>query len=256
MIKLASAPTTLAEARDGLGNELHSAGLDTDAFAHALVGSLSDPGRLVVIPGVPDAVPAFDSTVDDASTLAELRLAHSLYLPAIGGDRTGAQPGPPSTLVRVTVLGPVHVKELTLASEVIFTEPVRAVRRQAGCCVSAICRRFAVPAPLSLPAGVGDRIGAGTGSAGRRASEPAEVECITSRILGRLRPVFTSTQYSDPAYGQLSHACPQEIRIGADDGAEMGVFGFLKQPQRTANLQSNLEEYLRFGLEAGIFYVT
>ena len=36
----------------------------------------------------------------------------------------------------------------------------------------------------------------------------------------------------------------------------MGAFSFLKQPQRTANLQSNLEEYLRFGLEAGIFFVT
>jgi hypothetical protein len=36
----------------------------------------------------------------------------------------------------------------------------------------------------------------------------------------------------------------------------MGVFGILEQPQREANLKAALEEYLRFGLEAGIFYVT
>jgi len=33
----------------------------------------------------------------------------------------------------------------------------------------------------------------------------------------------------------------------------MGVFSMLQQPQRLANLRVALEEYLRFGLEAGIF---
>jgi hypothetical protein len=36
----------------------------------------------------------------------------------------------------------------------------------------------------------------------------------------------------------------------------MGVFNHLQQPQREANLRAALEEYLRFGLEAGLFYVT
>jgi hypothetical protein len=31
----------------------------------------------------------------------------------------------------------------------------------------------------------------------------------------------------------------------------MGAFHFLQQPQRKANLLSALDEYLRFGLEAG-----
>jgi len=30
----------------------------------------------------------------------------------------------------------------------------------------------------------------------------------------------------------------------------------LKQPQRESNLRIALDEYLRFGLEAGIFFVT
>jgi hypothetical protein len=36
----------------------------------------------------------------------------------------------------------------------------------------------------------------------------------------------------------------------------MGVFSYLKQPQREANLRTSLEEYLRFGLEAGIFFAS
>jgi hypothetical protein len=36
----------------------------------------------------------------------------------------------------------------------------------------------------------------------------------------------------------------------------MGVFSHLKQPQREANLRVALEEYLPFGLQAGMFYVT
>jgi hypothetical protein len=36
----------------------------------------------------------------------------------------------------------------------------------------------------------------------------------------------------------------------------MGAFHFLHQPQREADLRVRLQEYLRFGLEAGIFYST
>ncbi len=75
-------------------------------------------------------------------------------------------------------------------------------------------------------------------------------------ILSRLQPRFTSTHYGDPGYAQLSQSCAPEIRTGGEDGSEMGVFYYLKQPQREANLRASLDEYLRFGLEAGIFYVT
>ena len=36
----------------------------------------------------------------------------------------------------------------------------------------------------------------------------------------------------------------------------MGAFHYLFQPQRETNLRVRLDEYLRFGLEAGIFYAT
>jgi len=62
--------------------------------------------------------------------------------------------------------------------------------------------------------------------------------------------------YGDAAYCQLSLRCAPEIRTGADDGAEMGAFHDLLQVQRRAHLRLRLDEYLRFGLEAGIMDAT
>jgi hypothetical protein len=72
----------------------------------------------------------------------------------------------------------------------------------------------------------------------------------------RVRPVFTSLRYGDAGYCQLSLLCSAAIRQGADDEAEMGAFHNLFQPQRESNLRARLDEYLRFGLEAGIFYAS
>ncbi|OUC14147.1 MAG: hypothetical protein B0A82_14140 [Alkalinema sp. CACIAM 70d] len=76
------------------------------------------------------------------------------------------------------------------------------------------------------------------------------------QIMNRLQPRFTNLQSGNPSYGQLDRTCPVELYTGAEDGAEMGVFNFLKQSQREKSLQASLEESLRFGLEAGIFYMT
>ena len=56
--------------------------------------------------------------------------------------------------------------------------------------------------------------------------------------------------------GSSPYTVPVEIRTGADDEAEMGAGHTLYQPQREINLRVRLDEYLRFGLEAGVFYVT
>lgn len=54
----------------------------------------------------------------------------------------------------------------------------------------------------------------------------------------------------------MSVNCADEIKTGGDDGSEMGVFSFLMQPQRETNLRTSLNEYLRFGLQAGLIFVT
>lgn len=75
-------------------------------------------------------------------------------------------------------------------------------------------------------------------------------------ILLQIQPRFTTTNYGPAAYAQLSQSCPQEIRQGSEDGSEIGTFNLLRQSQREDNLQALLDEYLRFGLKAGIFYMT
>jgi photosystem II stability/assembly factor-like uncharacterized protein len=75
-------------------------------------------------------------------------------------------------------------------------------------------------------------------------------------LLNQLQPSFTSTEYGNPGYAQLSLNCADELRLGAEDKAEIGSFNDLKQPQRIANLQAGLEEYSRFGLAVKIIYIT
>jgi hypothetical protein len=157
---------------------------------------------------------------------------------------------PPTWMERVTILGPSFVKELTLASEVIFTQPVVAERLQEGCvrfCYippgSATPRRYRCQPDLEIAARAEE--------AGRDLT-PGEKQ----EIRAWLGPSFTDIRYGQPAYAQLHLACPRQIRTGAEDGSEMGVFCHLKQPQRESNLRLRLEEYLPFGLEPGVIYVT
>ena len=71
-----------------------------------------------------------------------------------------------------------------------------------------------------------------------------------------MRPAFTSLRYGDAGYCQLADRCRDEIQAGADDESEMGALHHLYQHQREANLRIRLDEYLRFGLQAGIFHAS
>jgi hypothetical protein len=151
-------------------------------------------------------------------------------------------PGSTVDLVRSTVLGSASVQVLS-ASDCIFTGPLRAARRQTGC-----IRFCFVPEGSAAP----QRYRCQPDSALAGVTDPAEAELIR----GRLVPSFTSLEFGEPAFAQLGDGCPIEVSTGAEDGSEMGAFSSLKQPQREANLLASLDEYLRFGLEAGITFVT
>jgi hypothetical protein len=240
---------TVARARKLLQKAIRAAH-HSPAFKEALVTNREN--QLIVIPGTEGTAVSFRATSTNRKTLTELALESDR--PAIAASAGGELPGPPATLERTTVFGTVHVRELSLASEVIFTAPVTAVRRQAGCVRfsyvpndSRTPRRYRCQPDLALA---------------QRAQEmhlkpgyslpPPEKELIQFR----LQPVFTSVHYGDPAYAQLGFGSAEELRTGAEDGSEMGAFCHLKQPQREANLRLRLEEYLPFGLEAGFIYVT
>ena len=160
---------------------------------------------------------------------------------AFDADGAGG-PGAELTINESTVIGKLHTQLMRLASNSLFfaglgplpaeawKAPVMAERRQEGCV------RFSY-----LPTG---------------AITPRPFRCVPDKVHPKVLPHFTSLRYGDPGYGQLRRATEQAIRQGADDGGEMGVLHALFQPQRETNLRLRLDEYLRFGLHAGIFYPT
>lgn len=127
-----------------------------------------------------------------------------------------------------TVMGTVTSRELT-ASNSIITGKVTTERRQVGCV------RFSW-----LPF---------------NSESPRRYRCQPTDSKSSVEPEFVSVTYGDPGYTQLASTCPQEITTGADDEGEMGAWHWIQSPQRLRNLRSALDEYLRFGLEAGIFIV-
>jgi hypothetical protein len=180
------------------------------------------------------------------SGAAQLTIADSI-IDAAGGAGINA-PTADAIIQTSTVLGAIGAVDSSglrtlQAANSIFTGAVFVERRQAGCirfCYAAsgsrTPRRYRCQPDLALK-GVDDVL-------------------AQAAIRARLTPLFTSVVYGQPGYAQLSAACAPEICTGAEDGSEMGAFDFLKQRQREANLRTSLDEYLRFGLEAGIFFVT
>jgi hypothetical protein len=143
--------------------------------------------------------------------------------------------GAPLRITNATVIGRVHTSILRRASNTIFVAeasgpPVFAERRQEG------CMRFSF-----VPSG---------------ARVPRKYRCQPPTEGSLVAPEFVSTRFGDPGYCQLSASCPPEIRQGADDGSSMGAFHDLYEPQKEARLRTRLEEYLRFGLEGGVFYAS
>jgi hypothetical protein len=128
------------------------------------------------------------------------------------------------TLRRCTVFGKILTHAIDLAENSLFNGELRVARRQIG------CMRFCSVVPGSRT--------------------PRRYECTS------VRPLFNSTLYGTPTYCQLADACGEEIRRGADDESEMGVFHDLFQPQREANLRARLEEHAPAGLDAGLIHAS
>ena len=125
-----------------------------------------------------------------------------------------------------TVIGTVNTRTLELASNSIFTSPVTAVNRQSGCV------RFSYLPPSSrVPR--------------RYRCQPTDEPVVLQ---------FTTLRFGQRSYAELSPRTDLRIRRGADDEGEMGAFQHVHGPQREANLRMRLDEYLRAGLEAGLFY--
>ena len=212
------------EPRTGNASLMASGNPDLDvAFCKSISGEISLADGLA-------SLKIEDSIVDGV-----VSLSNPQPVVAIAADET------PVTIDGTTVLGTTLALTLK-ASASLFYQPVTVARRQAGCvrfCYlpagSSTPRRFRCQPDLAIAA----------------AGAPPEAE-----VRDRLQPVFTSVEYGHSGYCQLHVSAAEELRTGAEDGSEIGAFSFLKQPQRVQNLHAALDEYLRAGLAAGIFYVT
>lgn len=133
---------------------------------------------------------------------------------------------------------------------------MRTRLRQLGCIRfsfvpdgSLVPRRYRCQPQLAI-----DRAVSAAEAAAGTALSATERALIAARIRRWLVPGFTALAASHPAYCQLLGSAPVEIRHGASDEGEMGVYHLLQQPQREVNLRVRIDEYLRFGLEAGVFF--
>lgn len=155
---------------------------------------------------------------------------HDAGARAFAAPGAGLAPGASLTLEACTVIGETHAVRLD-ASNTILLGRAEVVRRQEGCV------RFSYVAPGSI---VPRRYRCQPG-------EGAEASNV---------PSFTSLRYGVAGYTQLGTRVPRAIARGADDESEMGAWHFLYAAQRVSDLATRLDEYLRVGLEAGVFNET
>ena len=192
---------------------------------HCILGGLRVADGATVV--VRDSI--IDATAEDAVAYAGLPNPGTGSLPPPGGDLT---------LTNSTVIGKVRARRMPLGSNAIFLArlaagdgwqfPVQVDQRQQGCV------RFSfVPDGSRTPR--------------RHKCQPA-----SAADAARVRPQFTSLRYGDPGYGQLSARCATEIRAGAERRSRDGRVPRPLPAAARDHLHVRLDEYLRFGLEAGI----
>ena len=240
--------------------------------------TLAPSAQASLIVAIPDVEVEIDHCILGGLQIAEgsrVRIRNSIVdatsetaVAYSGIDAARETAGGTVSIENSTVVGKVRTVELELVSNSIFfaalatgdtwTAPVRSEKKQSGCV------RFSYVPPGSLTPRryrcqpdleIAQRIDAAEKAANGPIPQ-AQVNAIRAEVLSWLAPSFSSLRYGAPDYAQLRGSCPAQIRAGAGDESEMGAFHDLFQPQRETNLKVRLEEYLRFGLEAGSFYET
>ena len=195
------------------------------AIEHSIVGPL----RIVQDPACdePVAVTLSDSVLDAGGPDAEAVQSQAALVAYAR-----------MTLRRVTAFGRISVHAIDVAENSIVSGRVTVARRQHGCvrfCYippgSRTPSRYRCQPDLALHGMVG---------AGRSAVEL------------RVEPAFLSMRYGHPQYARLATGCADEIRRGADDEAELGVFHDLFEAQREDALRARLREFVPASVDTGL----
>lgn len=256
--------------RPVVAGDLHVHGDATAATnrGELLVGGLLVTGRVIVDAGALQALrlasatvlasPAIEVVTADAANASLEVHSHRSILAgieapgAIGGVHltdsavTGQVHAPESAMTAdgSTVLGTSEVDALR-ASSSIFAGKVTVEQHQEGCvrfCYvpieSRTPRRFRCQPDLALQEAI---------QAGDAAAE--------ALVPLRVRPRFISTDPMAPGFLLLDPEGAPELRGAAEDGGEPGSWNHLQHGIRLANLRNALPQFLRFGLEPGVFFL-
>jgi hypothetical protein len=184
----------------------------------------------------------------------------ALHDSILGEDRSadtdpGAAPllldAPASDLeiARSTLFGAVRGRTLQAESS-IFRGLLDIARRQEGCV------RFCFVPPGSRTPGR-HRCAPDLALAEERERLGRDLTAAERALaVARVTPQFASSAFNTGDFGSLALTCPKEVGEGAEDGAEMGAGFRHGEPARRANLRDALEEYLPFGLQAGMIFAT
>jgi hypothetical protein len=200
--------------------------------------------------GEPGAIVIRDSIVDATS---ETRTA----IGGFGGEVAYSS----LSAWRTTIVGRVAVHALRYAEDCIFVAHLDVARRKLGCV------RFCYVTPDSRTP---QRYecqpdGAFRATDNRIAPQatilsPADFAALRAReraiTQSRVVPRFQSVRYSSPDYLRLTACAGAEIRQGAHDESEMGVYHDLFEPQRLSMLNGRLADFVPASCDAAVIFAT
>lgn len=171
-------------------------------------------------PGFIEEIEVLDSIVDVAN--------HSKLTgqPQPYAEQAINAPDATLNLNRSTVFGVISVNRLWASNTMLLGSP-SITDTQTG------CFRFSAAPP------------------GARLPKPYESHSIVDR-----NTLFISTLFGHPNYAQLSETASLTLRLGGDNGADIGVFNDLVTPIKQNSLATKLDEYMPFGLVPLYIYET
>ena len=138
-------------------------------------------------------------------------------------------------------------------TQCIGNTPLVKLRKVTEGCVASVVVNFLNAG--STPHTIGAQYN-GSASYQMSTASPASTLTVTAASTTTALVPPSPTVYGQPGYAQLAAGTPPEIATGSRDGSELGVFHALRQPQRLANLPGTLAEYLRWGYEPAVVFVT
>lgn len=202
---------------------------------HSIVGSIhvrqdgvgSDPITLVINDSIVDAAGSGDAIGALDAAVAHVRL----------------------TLRDSTVFGQVQVHAVALVENTLFDDCLNVARRQIGC-----VRYSHIPCHCRSPRRYRCQPDEVTAAVRARHLPEATGKTLVTAERQRVQPRFQSRRYGLPGYARLTPDTALEIRRGADDGSEMGVYHDLHEPQREANLRARLDQHTPAGMTVGLVF--